>query len=482
MINRIKIRSIILSLIVLGLFVSSAMAAMPGFISGSVVPSPGNTSDNFIFTARFSDFDNHTLSANVTISGKSYPMTADSGDTNTTDGITFTYSNNSMVNATHTYNFSASDGLGNVTPSVGAGTVQVNNPALGLTITGPDPTPNGPYSVDVDKSITITLSATDGNGTYTYSDNASSTNLSSFKRTNNEIKFIPVVNDIGAHYVNISVTSGGQTVGKLIKFTINAPGASGGNRIWTKDFNDPYVWNAQSFTGFYYNIDDDITTEEIEITGMKTSRTIKEGDIKYSTKPQSVSFEFDGWGEYDVVGFMAEKYFAGYNINTSSKITSDRPSLLNDNMLSKVLRDDNEKYTLYQGDSLNLDEGYAIKINQLDLNGNQVMLEILKDGKSVDTGIVNPGNNPTYAYTKDVGAVDKLPIIVLHIESVFQGTETAAVTIDGLFQISSEYKSVEAGDKYGLMEVSSADSDELKLESSKDISCLLYTSDAADEE
>ena len=29
--------------------------------------------------------------------------------------------------------------------------------------------------------------------------------------------------------------------------------------------------------------------------------------------PSQVEFEFEDWGRYDVIGFMADKYFAGYN-------------------------------------------------------------------------------------------------------------------------------------------------------------------------
>ncbi|MCK5659756.1 MAG: S-layer protein [Methanosarcinales archaeon] len=474
MIHRVKIRSIILSLIVLGLFASSAMAVAPTLDAGTGTVSPtsgivGLTSFNF--TATFTDTSNDSLTGrvNVTILGISQPMVeTNPSDYNTADGKEFSYTAPTLINGTHKFNFSASDGLGwDILNAPGViTTVQVNNPELIFN-------PSGAQSIDALSPFNLQLSAEGGDNNYTYSYIAPA-NFSSFSMSSSgEIDFTPKIPEIGNPDVKITVTSssGLQTNSKNISFTINAPGASGGNRIWTKDFSDPYEWNAQSFTGFYYNIDDDIKTEMIEIKGMKSSRTIDEGDITYTTNPQSVSFEFGSeWGKYDVVGFMAEKYFAGYNDDTERVITDDSPSLLNDNMLSKVLTDSDEKYTLNQGDSLDLQEGYAIKINQLDINGNQVMLEILKDGKSVDTGIVKPDSNPTYAYEKDVGAIDDLPIIVLHIDSVFQGTETSAVTINGLFQISDEYKSVEAGDKYGIMEVSSTSRDELKLENSKDVS------------
>jgi hypothetical protein len=71
-----------------------------------------------------------------------------------------------------------------------------------------------------------------------------------------------------------------------------------------------FTWNPYNFEGFYYDIDDDVGTETMTMRISGGSK-IEEGDLEYSTKSQPVKFEFSDWGKYDVIGFMADKYFAG---------------------------------------------------------------------------------------------------------------------------------------------------------------------------
>ena len=57
-------------------------------------------------------------------------------------------------------------------------------------------------------------------------------------------------------------------------------------------------------------------------------------------------------------------------------------------------------------------------------------------------------------------AGENTPIVLAHISNVFASTESDLVTVDGLFQISDSYNSVEEGDKYGKMEVTQVSDDE----------------------
>ena len=34
--------------------------------------------------------------------------------------------------------------------------------------------------------------------------------------------------------------------------------------------------------------------------------------VTYTTTAQAKDYEFEDWGSYNVIGFQAEKYFAGY--------------------------------------------------------------------------------------------------------------------------------------------------------------------------
>ncbi|MHC1572496.1 MAG: S-layer protein domain-containing protein, partial [Methanosarcinales archaeon] len=83
-----------------------------------------------------------------------------------------------------------------------------------------------------------------------------------------------------------------------------------------------------------------------------------------------------------------------------------------------------------------------------------VLFVLLKDGEEVDTGEpVEAGED--YIYTKKIGSVKDVPIIIVHVESVFHGRETDAAFIRGVFQISENPLEVKSGDEYGIMEVKS---------------------------
>ncbi len=63
-----------------------------------------------------------------------------------------------------------------------------------------------------------------------------------------------------------------------------------------------------------------------------------------------------------------------------------------------------------------------------------------------------------------------IPIIVAHIDKVFRGMETNSVFIEGLFQISDSFTTIEEGDTYGIMEVKTFSSSSIVLENEDDFS------------
>jgi len=231
------------------------------------------------------------------------------------------------------------------------------------------------------------------------------------------------------------------------------------------------VWDARNFDMFWYDLDDDLMTETMRIgsgTLSASDRRIEEGEISYVTTAADVGFEYDDWGKYKVIGFMAEKYFAGYGSGTEDEITgSGTISLVSKDMLSKVLVDEDEKQMISTGASLDLKEGYELRILQLDIDGNKAQLELLRDGETIDNETVNAPD--TYVYRKDLGELDDVPIIAVHLDSIFAGTEADMATIEGIFQISEEYVSVEAGDRYGEMEIRSSSGYTITMKNRDDI-------------
>ncbi|MDD3566256.1 MAG: S-layer protein domain-containing protein, partial [Methanothrix sp.] len=247
------------------------------------------------------------------------------------------------------------------------------------------------------------------------------------------------------------------------------------DRIWREGKNPAtYTWNPQTFSGFFYDLDDDVGTETLTVhlkeSGGSYDRSIKEGELEYETKADSISFDFRGWGEYQVIGFMAQKYFAGY-MGTDRDVVDKEISLLDEEELREVLIDDDEEYTVDTGSVLQLEEGYEIRIKEIDLDGNKVWFALAKDGEEVDSKVIDPRDlgSSTYKYEIDLSGED-LPLVMIHVSNIFSGAETSLVTVDGIFQISDDYTTVASGDKYGDMEIDSISGDTIRMTNDNSIS------------
>jgi len=226
------------------------------------------------------------------------------------------------------------------------------------------------------------------------------------------------------------------------------------------------VWTPYNFEGFYYSIDENVSTESLTLTEEINGRSISDEALVYSTSPALVRFERESWGSYQVIGFMAEKYFAGYPANTFENSRS--VSILSEDILSKVLIDDDNKRSMFTGSSVALENGYSLKAAEVDVNGNRVLLELYKNGQLVDSGIVS--SNGDYIYEADIGGAEDIPMIAVHISTVFRSRETDAVFIEGIFQISDEYIELSQGDSFGRMEISSISSSGVTMRNEDSIS------------
>jgi S-layer protein (TIGR01567 family) len=243
-----------------------------------------------------------------------------------------------------------------------------------------------------------------------------------------------------------------------------------GNRIWdgNKGMSTTYTWDSYSFSGFYYDLDNNIGTEQLTISNIQ--RTIGSHNIAYNTSPIEVNFGYTGFGKYQVIGFMADKYFAGYTSNTTPPnptASIGTVSAISSGQLLKVLIDDDTKRTISVGGTLSLQEGYVLRAKDIDLGARTMLLDLLKDGAVVDESALSAGQ--TYVYSKKVGGVDNLPIIMVRFDTVFSGTEVQAAFLVGLFQISESATSVNNGGTYGNMEITSIGSDGIKMDNQNSI-------------
>ena len=98
----------------------------------------------------------------------------------------------------------------------------------------------------------------------------------------------------------------------LLLATAMAVGAADSVEIRGKVATGTDTWTADDFAGFYYDLDDDIKTEELTATVTEGNKLMEPDGVVYTTKVMADDFDYEAWGSYNVIGFMADKYFAGY--------------------------------------------------------------------------------------------------------------------------------------------------------------------------
>jgi S-layer protein (TIGR01567 family) len=280
----------------------------------------------------------------------------------------------------------------------------------------------------------------------------------------------------GNYTISVNATNANGTDIESWNWTVHPKTYASGNRIWDGGrptlFSLTYTWNPMSFSGFYYDIDSDVGNESITMTmNGYADRTVNKGNIVYATTPEEVAFGYSPFGNYSVIGFMAEKYFAGYTANSKvpgAIITVGAKSTLGQRQLHKVLFDDDTKRTISVGSTLTLKEGYVLKAKDISTTDRIMLVSLLKDGNEVDTATLTAGQTYVYAPSK-VGAITDLPIIMVRFDSVFSGTEVQAAFLKGIFQISSSPTTLKTGDMYNDMKVTTIGQDKIEMKNDADV-------------
>jgi len=383
------------------------------------------------------------------------------------------------------YHYNASTGnWDNITTTVLSGADEVEGTVSSLSpfVPGVPPKPSitkvDPDGINIEttgmgsKTFKITVSQAANVTWYVNSDAKNSTSVLAGVGTN--FTYSPTT----ARNYNVSVTATNTngTDTEYWNWTVHPKTYATGNRIWDgskpEEYSLTYTWNPMSFAGFYYDFKDDVGNETIKITlDGYSDRTLDEGKLVYTTTTEEVSFGYSAFGKYQVIGFMAEKYFAGYKNTTLPSPTASvgEKSVLSSGQLHKVLFDDDTKRTISVGSTLTLKEGYVLKAKDIDASARTMLLSVLKDGNEVDVTPLSAGQ--TYVYIKRVGAVSDLPIIIVRFDSVFSGKEVQAAFLKGMFQISESATNVKSGNTFGLMKVRSVNENGIQM--SNDVSISL---------
>ncbi|AKB52233.1 hypothetical protein MSBRW_2980 [Methanosarcina barkeri str. Wiesmoor] len=259
------------------------------------------------------------------------------------------------------------------------------------------------------------------------------------------------------------------TLAALMLLTVFASAASAADSVEIRGpvFNgsniveivgDGITIDATQFAAFYYDIDDNVTTETLSIKDVSgnSGNVIGEGGIVYSTKIQKVDYEYYkpslGWDNYSLLGFFAEKYIP-LKSNSADK-------------LAKLVIDSDDKITLRTGETLDIGQGYTLQAKQVDVDGEKVWLEFDRDGEYVDDEIIEVGaDDSTWdVELDDIQDEDDVTVMRVHVNQVFQGAVDSIAQIEGIWLIDyANAMTIESDDEFGDLDDVSINGDTLNI-------------------
>jgi S-layer protein (TIGR01567 family) len=233
------------------------------------------------------------------------------------------------------------------------------------------------------------------------------------------------------------------------------------------------TWNAYNFDAFWYDLDDDLMTEELIISDSTLNgagpqdREIDENALTYTTHPvyhQYELYENEGLvvegdspaleSGYFLEGWMAEKYVA---VNGNADKLAE--------LLVEFGGDD--KKTLSTGEAWDLGGGFSLVANQIDPETDHVWFSLKKNGTELDTEVVAAGTanaqHSVYTYTADIGGEDDVPVFSCYVHSVFGINDTNIVQVMYVFLMDDDVVEIETSESYGVMEVMTASSTRIVL-------------------
>ncbi|MEM0498663.1 MAG: S-layer protein domain-containing protein, partial [Methanothrix sp.] len=141
--------------------------------------------------------------------------------------------------------------------------------------------------------------------------------------------------------------------------------------------------------------------------------------------------------------------------------------------------------TFTSGTPLKLADGYELVIKSVDVDGNKVNVELMKDGISIESRIISPSktgatmSDQTYVYKKNVGDTEKLVIIGVHFKNAFRGADQDIATVKGIFQVSDQPMDVSVDTEYDKMRISKVDDKSIEMDNKDNAITLNKNKDIA---
>ncbi|MEA1865353.1 MAG: S-layer protein domain-containing protein [Euryarchaeota archaeon] len=228
------------------------------------------------------------------------------------------------------------------------------------------------------------------------------------------------------------------------------------------------AWDARNFAAFWYDLDDDLSTECLVLAAGAISdsdRTINEGDLTYTTMPVYQHYEL--WSreglvvDGDTYNLERGYYIEGWLGETYIAVNGNADKLVK----LLVEFEDDDKKTLSTGEAWDIGNGFALTAKQIDLEGDKVWLILEKDGKELDSEVITTGgpdmNDSVYTYTEYLANEDDVPVFSGLVDVIDRDTNT--IEIMYVFLIDNDVLEIDTSDTYGAMEVVAASSSQVIL-------------------
>ncbi|MCL7412665.1 MAG: hypothetical protein M8353_03485 [ANME-2 cluster archaeon] len=124
----------------------------------------------------------------------------------------------------------------------------------------------------------------------------------------------------------------------------------------------------------------------------------------------------------------------GYYAKLGEKVAlNGNPDVLSDLLLDERFTD---YHTIGQGGIIELQSGYSLSVQEIDIQRNEVMFSLTQDGAQIFNPVVKIGS--LFTFTKStLGGESDVPVIVFSVDNVFTGMEYDYVIISGIWMIST---------------------------------------------
>jgi len=160
------------------------------------------------------------------------------------------------------------------------------------------------------------------------------------------------------------------------------------------------------------------------------------------------SYELDSWSDeqYPIIDLCGEEYVPLFS-------SEDEIWQSHVNKLARLILDSNETHTLKPGEKLDLGNGYALEVREINIDSEKVWLEFTRDGQHVASKNVSIDTDDSKTWTialDNIQGENNIVVMKVHVKQLFVGTETSVVWIDGIWLIDyTNARTLNIGDKTG---------------------------------